>query len=75
MNVFNAIIIGTPTAGANSFFVNYFIPGDIRLWLSGMPIERSGIQPDIVIQPTVKGLQAGKDEVLERAIKYLKTGK
>lgn len=71
----NAIIIGTPTAGANSFFTNYFIPGDLRLWLSGMPIERSGIQPDIIVRPTIKGLQAGKDEVLERAIKYLKTGK
>ena len=74
-NACNATIIGTPTAGANSFFVNYFIPGDLRLWLSGMPIERSGIQPDIFIQPTIKGLQAGKDEVLERAIKYLQTGK
>jgi hypothetical protein len=40
-----------------------------------MPIAREGIQPDIFIRPTIKGLQAGKDEVLERAVKFLQTGK
>lgn len=74
-NICDATIVGSPTAGANSFFVNYFIPGSIRLWLSGMPIDRAGIQPDILVYPTVKGFQAGKDEVLERAIKFLQTGK
>jgi hypothetical protein len=73
--VFNTTIIGTPTAGANAYFVNYFIPGDLRLWLSGFPIDRAGIQPDIVAHPTFKGFQAVKDEALERAIKYLLTGK
>jgi hypothetical protein len=71
----NTTIIGSPTAGANAVFANYFIPGGIRLWLSNTSIERRGIQPDILVYPTVKGFQAGKDEVLERAIKYLQTGK
>jgi C-terminal processing protease CtpA/Prc len=73
--MYNATIIGSPTAGAMSNFTNYTIPGNIRLWLSHMPIERKGIQPDIFIQPTIKGIQSGKDEVLERAIKFIQTGK
>jgi C-terminal processing protease CtpA/Prc len=71
----NATVIGSPTAGANAFFVNFNIPGNILLWLSGSHISRRGIQPDILVRPTIKGFQAGKDEVLDRAITYLKTGK
>jgi len=74
-SLYNATIIGSPTAGAMSNFTNYTIPGNIRLWLSFYGIKREGIQPDIFIRPTIKGIQAGKDEVLERAIKYLQTGK
>ncbi len=74
-NNINGTLIGSPTAGAATFFVNYNIPGNIRLWLSGSPISREGIQPDIFVRPTIKGVQAGKDEVLERAVEYLQTGK
>jgi hypothetical protein len=34
-----------------------------------------GLQPDILVRPTIKGIQAGKDEVLERAVKFIQTGK
>lgn len=74
-NMCNATLIGSPTAGANAYDLYYTIPGNINLWLSGSPIDRKGIQPDILIYPTVKGFQSGKDEVLERAIKYLQAGK
>jgi hypothetical protein len=30
-----------------------------------------GILPDVWIEPTVKGLQQGRDEVLERAVELL----
>jgi C-terminal processing protease CtpA/Prc len=73
--VYNATVVGSPTAGAMSNFTNYDIPGYIRLWLSWNAIERSGIQPNIYIQPTIKGIQSGKDEVLDRALIYLKSGK
>jgi C-terminal processing protease CtpA/Prc len=79
----NATIIGSPTAGAESWTINFHIPGNITLWLSGgnliMPngksIMRFGHQPDINVSPTIKGIQAGKDEVLERALKFLQTRK
>jgi hypothetical protein len=32
-----------------------------------------GIIPDITVKPTVNGIAAGKDEVLEAALKYLQT--
>jgi len=73
--VLNAKLVGTPTAGAMSNFTSYKIPGNIRLWLSYAPIERKGIQPDIYVTPTIKGIQGGKDEVLETAIKFIRTGK
>ncbi len=74
-SIYNATIIGSPTAGAMANYTNYNIPGNIRLWLSFYAIERSGIKPDIFVQPTIKGTQADRDEVLERAIKHLQTGR
>jgi hypothetical protein len=31
--------------------------------------------PDIEVKPTILGIQQGKDEVLERALQFIKTGK
>lgn len=77
-----ATFIGSHTAGANGALVNFNIPGNISLWFSGenvsypdgTPLQRTGLKPDIFVKPTIKGIQAGKDEVLDRAIKYLQTG-
>lgn len=74
-NMTKATSIGTPTGGAYAYFVNYTIPGNIRIWLSGSVISREGIQPDIFVEPTIHGIQSGRDEVLERAIEFLRTGK
>jgi hypothetical protein len=30
------------------------------------------LQPDVYVAPTIKGIQQGKDEVLEKAIEYLR---
>ena len=79
----NTTFIGSPSAGANGSTTNFNIPGNITLWFSGAnvsypdgkPLQRVGIQPDIYIRPTIKGIQMRKDEVLERAVKYLQKGK
>ena len=79
----NATIIGSPTAGANGGVAQFNIPGGLTLYFSqqgilmrnGQRIQRYGLQPDILISPTIKGIQAGKDEVLERAVKFLQTGR
>ncbi len=37
--------------------------------------QRIGIVPDIEVKPTILGIQQGKDEVLNRALLFVKTGK
>src|SRR5438270_13666993 len=78
-----ATIIGSPTAGALSSTANFDIPGNLTLWLSvvmsrlpgGKSFQRSGLQPDIAVRPTIRDFQSGRDAVLERAVRFLQTGK
>ena len=75
--------IGSPTAGANGDVTDFTIPGGISLSFSGhdvrhadgRPLQQVGLQPKIRIRPTIKGIRAGRDEVLERAVRYLTLGK
>jgi len=79
----NATLVGSVTSGTNGGLVEFDIPGNLILWFSGQEAsfpdgtrtQRTGIKPDIAVYPTIKGIQTGKDEVLERAIGYLQTGK
>ena len=79
----DAILIGSPTSGTSAEMAWFTIPGNLTLYYSqyigafpdGKRIQRVGVQPDILVTPTIKGIQAGKDEVLDRAIKYLQTEK
>ena len=32
------------------------------------PTQRVGIVPDVVVRPTIEGIAAGRDEVLEAAV-------
>jgi hypothetical protein len=43
-------------------------------WPDGKQLQRVGITPDIEAHPTVAGIRAGRDEILERAVTYLETG-
>ncbi|GAB3712397.1 hypothetical protein GCM10027592_50810 [Spirosoma flavus] len=75
--------IGSPTAGANGDVTSFQIPGDIGLTFSGHDVRHAdgrqlqqvGLQPKILVRPTIKGIRSGKDEVLDRALLYLNTGK
>jgi len=72
--------IGTPTVGANGDVTNTVLPGGIYVYFTGQSVQhidgrqlqRLGIQPTISVEPTLAGVTAGRDEVLEAAIKYLK---
>jgi C-terminal processing protease CtpA/Prc len=72
-------IIGSQTAGADGNIVSVRLPGDIEVvytslgvfYPDGKVTQRIGIVPDIPFQPTVSGMQAGRDEVLERGIKEI----
>ena len=71
--------IGTPTAGANGDITYMVLPGNLQVSFSGHDVrhadgrqlQRVGIQPTIKVAPTVRGTIEGRDEILERAIKYL----
>jgi C-terminal processing protease CtpA/Prc len=71
--------IGSPTAGANGDVTNLSMPGGIYVRFSGQGVwhadgrqlQRMGLQPDVEVHPTLAGIRAGKDEVLDKAVEYL----
>lgn len=75
---FHATLIGRPTSGALGRIIKVPLPG---FWtsfsgfalfsLDGSELQRKGILPDIEVYPTMESIKAGKDEILEAAIKYL----
>lgn len=71
--------IGSPTVGANGDVTNFVVPGGIRITFTGQSVrhadgrqlQRVGLVPDVAVNPTVAGIRAGRDEVLEKAIEFL----
>jgi hypothetical protein len=41
----------------------------------GRQLQRVGLVPHVEIRPTLAGIRAGEDEVLARALAYLREGK
>ncbi|MEO8705403.1 MAG: S41 family peptidase [Kofleriaceae bacterium] len=78
-----ATFVGSPTAGANGDVTQVRLPGGLRMTFTGQEVrhfdgkqlQKVGIQPHILIRPTLAGLRAGKDELLDRALALLVTGK
>lgn len=72
-----AIVVGSTTAGADGNVSTIHLPGGERtlfsgigvFWPDGRPTQRVGIVPDLVATPTIAGLKAGRDEVLEAAVR------
>lgn len=69
------LTIGSPTSGANGSIVWIPLPGQMTsfsgigaLYPDGTPTQTVGVRLDIEVLPTAEGLQAGRDEVLERAL-------
>ena len=71
-----ALVIGSQTAGADGNISQIPLPGDHGTVITGIgvfypdksPTQQIGIVPDIAVEPTVAGVRAGRDEVLERAV-------
>jgi C-terminal processing protease CtpA/Prc len=78
----DATFIGSPTNGANGDVTTMLLPGGISVNFSGHDVrhadgrqlQRLGIQPHIKVEPTIDGVRSGRDEVLERAVEFLKMG-
>lgn len=75
----NAVVVGSTTAAADGNISQIPLPGGISTLFSGIgvfypdktPTQRIGIVPDIVATPTIEGIRAGRDEVLETAVRHV----
>ena len=71
-----ATLIGEPTAGTNGDVNTFSVPGEFEIRFTGLrtaavdgsTIQGHGIIPDNVVHPTIEGIRAGRDEILEAGI-------
>lgn len=74
-----AIVVGSTTAGADGNVSRIMLPGGMSSMISGIgvfyadrrPTQRIGIIPDIEVKPTLAGIKAGRDELLEVALRQI----
>ena len=70
-------IVGEPTAGTNGNMIIYDTLGRMKILFTGMRVLNAdgtllhghGITPDVAVHATVEGIAAGKDEILEAAVR------
>jgi C-terminal processing protease CtpA/Prc len=71
--------VGSHTAGANGDVSFFKVAGGITISFTGHDVrhadgrqlQRVGLMPDVEVKPTLRGIQEGRDEVLERALELL----
>jgi C-terminal processing protease CtpA/Prc len=71
-----AIVVGSTTAAADGNVSAIPMPGGMRAMITGIgtfypdrrPTQQIGIIPDLIVQPTLAGFRAGRDEVLEAGV-------
>ncbi|MCD4775214.1 MAG: hypothetical protein K8S15_04085 [Candidatus Aegiribacteria sp.] len=74
-----ARVFGSPSAGADGNITHVSLPGGVNTVFTGLGVynpdgsetQRVGIIPDVEVRPTIEGMQAGLDEVLEAALEWL----
>jgi C-terminal processing protease CtpA/Prc len=74
-----AVVVGSTTAGADGNISAIPLPGGLATNISGIgvfypdkkPTQRVGIIPDIEAKPTIAGIRAGRDEVLEVGVRQI----
>lgn len=74
------VVIGEPSGGSTGQPVFFTLPGGGTAAVCSKRDYSSdntefvgvGIQPDVVVHPTIKSITAGKDDVLDAAVDYLK---
>lgn len=72
--------IGTPTAGANGDVTRLVLPGGLTVGFTGHDVrhadgrqlQKIGLTPHVLVAPTIEGIRSGRDEVLDRAMRYLR---
>jgi Peptidase family S41 len=75
-------IVGAPTAGTNGDVAWLHLPAGLSLRWTALRVRKPdgtrhhgvGIQPTVAASPTLEGVRAGRDEVLERGIEVVSLG-
>ncbi|HVT39951.1 MAG TPA: S41 family peptidase [Gemmatimonadaceae bacterium] len=70
------VFVGGRTAGADGEITTVSVPGGLTIgftgqavtWPDGRQLQRIGLTPDVPASPTLAGIRAGRDEVLEAAL-------
>ena len=78
----NVITIGSQTSGADGNISRIqLVNGIVTAMTStgvfypdGTETQRNGVRIDQVVKPTVEGIKAGRDEVIDKAIEIAKLG-
>jgi hypothetical protein len=74
-----AKVVGSTTSGNDGNVSPFALPGGLQALISGIgvfypnkrPSQRIGIVPDVEVKPTIAGIRAGRDEVLEEAVRQI----
>lgn len=76
----NVTFIGERTQGTDGEMTKIYLPGGGETSFTGQAIlfgngdkfQSEGIKPDIQVSKSVQGIKEGKDEILEKALEFLK---
>lgn len=77
------VTIGSSTAGADGDFVGILLPGGVHGGFSGVGIyypdrqqtQQVGLKVDLQVTPTIEGIRAKRDELLEAALREIVAGR
>jgi hypothetical protein len=80
-NTGRVTLIGSPTTGTTGNAIPIGLPNGINISFTSMKVmntdgtkfQNVGVVPDVLVKPTIEGIKAGRDEVLEKAIKYMES--
>jgi Peptidase family S41 len=75
-------IVGSATAGTNGDIAQITLPTSCVTWFTGRRVTNPaggqhhliGVQPTIPASRSISGIRAGRDEVLEKALSYVRSG-
>lgn len=77
----NTQVLGSTTAGADGNVSSIPLPGGVFTSISGLGVyypdgsetQQVGVSIDVEVKPTIAGIRAGRDELLEAAIELIKS--
>jgi len=75
----NVKVVGSTTAGADGNVSFFSLPGGIPTLITGLGVfypdngktQRVGVRIDYPIYPTIAGVRAGRDELMEKAVEII----